>query len=94
MQSTAWNEGLCPDTVTLNSLAKVGREVGSTFMEMTSHDTTVDLINALKVYQVKRLPKNARRNIFQPFLVFILQTVSPARGKDLKFALVSTTAVI
>uniref|UniRef100_H2ZBS5 VWFA domain-containing protein n=1 Tax=Ciona savignyi TaxID=51511 RepID=H2ZBS5_CIOSA len=38
VQNEVWNEGLCPDTIILNKLAKVGRGDSSTFMEMKSHD--------------------------------------------------------
>jgi len=48
MVSDEWNEGLCPDPVVMNKLASVGRESGSTFMEMKSQDTLPNVLNELK----------------------------------------------
>ncbi|CAK8696690.1 unnamed protein product [Clavelina lepadiformis] len=49
-QSDQWNEGLCPDTVVLGKLAKVGRDESSSFMEMTSQDTIPDILNILECH--------------------------------------------
>ncbi|XP_078481348.1 collagen alpha-1(XIV) chain-like [Ciona intestinalis] len=49
VQNDVWNEGLCPDTIILNKLAKVGRDDSSTFFEMKSHDVLADVINELTV---------------------------------------------
>ena len=49
MGSDEWNEGLCPDPVVMNKLASIGRESGSTFMEMKSQDTLPNVLNELKV---------------------------------------------
>jgi len=51
VQSDIWNEGLCPDVVTLNRLAKVGRANDAAFMEMTSRDTIPEILNQLQVPQ-------------------------------------------
>jgi len=56
MGSDEWNEGLCPDPVVMNKLASVGRESGSTFMEMKSQDTLPNVLNELKDCFPKDLP--------------------------------------
>jgi len=56
MGSDEWNEGLCPDPVVMNKLASIGRESGSTFMEMKSQDTLPNVLNELKDCFPKDLP--------------------------------------
>merc|ERR1712012_1222672 len=56
MGSDEWNEGLCPDPVVTNKLASIGRESGSTFMEMKSQDTLPNVLNELKDCFPKDLP--------------------------------------
>jgi len=48
VMSDEWNEGLCPDTVVMNKLAGIGRDDGSSFLEMKSQDTLPNLLNELK----------------------------------------------